>query len=435
MTFTTHTNSPTILLDFNIIYEKGDANLRRFQIIKNLGFCSNSILFLGSETNVSNNVKIGAKLHDLPTNTPTPITFYFEVDNKVFGLSGTSNGALNGLMKHSRIKNEASTAKANTHATTLLKELITKIKIKNQTFDKETILLKINETHGDLVQLFEEVYYDSAIKQMVAFNKIGVNIEDYISEIQNEGINKLIYDKVAILTSIHKDNWNPADVWFIKKNSIEELKVAISIVTTIEELNELLIKHVMNKDILPISLKQVIGEAQISLHNIGEKRESNYDFDILGLNIPKSFKSLFVTTPSDYQFKLNMRGSADSINLNKEGSFSNKNASEGAFVSNLWNYYVINNPTDYLTNGAKTPYLTKEIFTKKREIFVKYKNIISNDIQMVEFKDLDLITGRRYQIISDHVEYIMAHPDLVEYSYFASKKLYDGAGAFYLISE
>ncbi len=435
MTFTTHTNAPAMIKENCSEFKINSMKHKRYTILKELGFVDNEILFIGSGKNTTVAIQTKAELHNLPTNSADVELFYFDIDGKYI-VFNTTNNALKELMKHNKSGSDMVNAKANTHNTTLLKELISKEVFEKQESTEADIIKMVKTNYNHLLKLYNYEYYTSAISQLEVFKTLEINVDDYIFELQMGEINKAFYDKVKRLAKIHKDNWNPADLWLIKKSALDRINKGIKVTKTLEELNSFIRHLVKDKVLYPISLKHVEnGNAKLSLNNMGEEYTSDYTFNIKSFNVSKSFKSIFVMTDSDYQFKLNMRASADCINLNKEGKIKNKNASEGALGSNLWNYYVTNNPTDHLANGSKTPYLTKEIHKEKQKIFVKYKNIISNDIHLVEFEDLDIITGRRYQIIADHIEYIMTHQDLVEFSYFASKKLYDGAGAFYLISE
>lgn len=108
-------------------------------------------------------------------------------------------------------------------------------------------------------------------------NYVAIKSSEYTFERQKEDKSKLIYDIAGSLGG-KGDNWNPADLWVIKK-SVKNLKNILSGegfslegidylgYTDLGTFNALLFNLIKNKIIIPISLKLPEGDAKVHFYN------------------------------------------------------------------------------------------------------------------------------------------------------------------------
>jgi len=357
--------------------------------------------------------------------------FIFKIDNKIITIISTE-----GIMKKYLI--HKNNAKGNTRLLTAIKETASAIifeigsEISQDKFKE--ILFKNNPSYREH---YQPIFYTSAIAQLKAYKEIGIRGAK-VFERQDEGggYAQILYDKAKKLSGLKDpNNWNPGDLWVFTSKGISLLD-KVNNISTLLELNDFVKSSILSKDIVSISLKQVEKKAKLKLNNVNTRPISDIDFSVNNINISTSFKSIFFNTNSGYILKGNMRGSADTLNLNYEGRFKGKGYAEGAFPAELWDDYKSSHNGDWVSTGVKTPFLTEDNFKKYQDIFKKYGSYISNDISDIKYEDLDELTGRRYIVISDNLKFVMDNKkDLFEYSFYSSQKLHDKASAFYKIAE
>ena len=152
-----------------------------------------------------------------------------------------------------------------------------------------------------------------------------------------------------------KDNWNPSDIWAVKKTSVQKLGLAIGILHTklvtkksgIEELNKFVEDKFDSKEIIGISLKKVAGpKATISKIEVDSKyiksimyqkpskkfeyKVSNSYFDFL-LDM-KVFKDTI-----QYRFRFRPRGASGELNTYGEGQPEGAKVWDGAISRDMLN--------------------------------------------------------------------------------------------------
>jgi len=152
-----------------------------------------------------------------------------------------------------------------------------------------------------------------------------------------------------------KDNWNPSDIWAVKKNSAAKLTLAINALhekllakkAGVEDLNKFVEEKFTSKDIIGISLKKVAGaKATISKIEVDSKyiksimyqkpskkfdyKVSNSYFDFL-LDI-KVFKETI-----KYRFRFRPRGASGELNTYGEGQPEDAKVWDGAISRDMLN--------------------------------------------------------------------------------------------------
>ncbi len=129
----------------------------------------------------------------------------------------------------------------------------------------------------ELKQYYEDIYLTSAEAQLKAFRGFisktlkKTGLSGYIYERQQENLTKPLYKKAAELSGLQADNWNPADIWLIKKGfSMKRMMAARSI----GELNVRLREAFKKAELIGVSLKQVEAgrQGQVEIINMGKKQ-------------------------------------------------------------------------------------------------------------------------------------------------------------------
>jgi hypothetical protein len=152
-----------------------------------------------------------------------------------------------------------------------------------------------------------------------------------------------------------KDNWNPSDIWAVKKSSTQKLtndidnlhKKLLSKKAGVEDLNKFVEEKFTSKEIIGISLKKVAGpKATISKIEVDAKyvksinfvspwklfdyKVSNSYFDLL----PK-FKVFNDTV--NYRFRFRPRGASGELNTYGEGQPEEAKVFDGAISRDMLN--------------------------------------------------------------------------------------------------
>jgi hypothetical protein len=153
----------------------------------------------------------------------------------------------------------------------------------------------------------------------------------------------------AILPS-SKDNWNPSDVWAVKKDEKNRLAKEIDKLYTerkknnnvsIERINKFIETEFKKKNLIGISLKQVLGNSAIvdkitkdakyidSVKFLGFKNKM--EFDVLKTYFDINVKmSCIKNNTLDYLFRFRPRGSSSALTNNGEGRLSGSGPADGA---------------------------------------------------------------------------------------------------------
>lgn len=182
-------------------------------------------------------------------------------------------------------KSSGKADKAKTWVMTELKENAVKIALQYDLDDpneikailtKESQDKKLKEFIESNDKMIDKYCIGAASSNKSFKNYVAIKSSEYTFERQKEDKSKLIYDIASSLGG-KGDNWNPADLWVIKKNvnlknilsgegfSLEGIDYLGY--TDLSTFNALLFNLIKNKIIIPISLKLPEGDAKVHFYN------------------------------------------------------------------------------------------------------------------------------------------------------------------------
>ena len=149
-----------------------------------------------------------------------------------------------------------------------------------------------------------------------------------------------------------KDNWNPSDLWAVKKASESKLKVevdklykAVSKDNDIEKLNDFIFKKFKAKEIIGISLKQVtkpmatIQKVQTDAKYMNSLRYDGiiekFKFDCGNSYFDILLKMKVFKKTVDYRFRFRPRGASGQVKTYGEGQPVEQKTFDGAISSDV----------------------------------------------------------------------------------------------------
>jgi len=267
----------------------------------------------------------------------------------------------------------------------------------------------------------------------------------------------------AILPS-SKDNWNPSDVWAVKKDEKNRLAKEIDKLYTerkknnnvsIERINKFIETEFKKKNLIGISLKQVLGNSAIvdkitkdakyidSVKFLGFKNKM--EFDVLKTYFDINVKmSCIKNNTLDYLFRFRPRGSSSALTNNGEGRLSGSGPADGAIDKKNVLSVLLPNADD----------ITKEKYGKSKNILEalnflvaskKYKGLQTwvnkGKYKFLNIKNLDKKADdkdiRRGLLNLNYVYLIDTYKDqndLYKKFYLAAKKVNEFSSIHYKIS-
>jgi len=306
----------------------------------------------------------------------------------------------------------------------------------------------------NLHEYYDKMYYESALKQLKAlqlsFNKNfgSTKLRGYDYERQQDKLTKPMYKHANTLTKLLADNWNPGDVWMIKKgfsfDSILKSK-------TTAELNAQLKDAFKKKELIGISLKQVTTTAAREMTlNLDKAEDLNMDFGHKYAQITQTFNNCMVYTNSGFGARLGFKGGERVQTLSLEGrnegakSFAGAIDAKGyvAFVKEKYNYTLRNgNKVNLSLDESKALNEIKMIYSKypPSKLSVKFKSLQE---VMNAYKSADQNTKERFCNFASYLYSFLVLPDTPKkrkehytWCYFVSKKMTPAGGVYILISE
>jgi hypothetical protein len=152
-----------------------------------------------------------------------------------------------------------------------------------------------------------------------------------------------------------KDNWNPSDIWLVKKTSAQKLGLAVDILykklltkeAGIEDLNKFVEEKFNSKEIIGISLKKVaapkatISKIEVdanyikSIRYIGPWKQFDYKVSNSYFDILPQFKVFKDSV--NYRFRFRPRGASNELNTYGEGQPENAKVFDGAISRDMLN--------------------------------------------------------------------------------------------------
>jgi hypothetical protein len=131
-------------------------------------------------------------------------------------------------------------------------------------------------------------------KQAVALKTyLGTNKGYNYSRDENTGFMVFIEDIAKSRCGVKtKDNWNPADIYMVKKNKERTIKEKINSITkntdemaNLYSLNEYMRELINDKDLVPVSLKAISkskSQADLELSNMGKSKNKKIEIENVG---------------------------------------------------------------------------------------------------------------------------------------------------------
>lgn len=422
------------------LVEKPSCSASVQAIFKKSGYAWGSSVF-SLYRNVKKTDKITQSIQ--VTSTGSEVLVLKDTKNKLIRLSGSKTG-LDGLFVHA---GDGKSSKSDTNAKTEVKELVSmwlfeSVIERNKMMKEDEIITKL----GTKKKNYETIYYTSAQKQVAALKpKLG-SASGYTYERQRDNLTAPLYDLARKLSGKANDNWNPGDVWMIKKNF--DMKKLLTC-TTIDDLNDKIAAEVKKKTILPISLKQIEGpKAKYSIIDPSSQKQVDMDFAFDKVDLSESFNNFILWTKSGFGIRVGYKAAGDNFSIFLEGRMSGATSQIGAVDKKAFVPHIKDTYSYVLRNGQNAPPESDYPMAKKelKAVFDKYIRV-SNKLKT--YKDAEalfnsgnaLIKGRFANISSFMYGMLIApntpkkFEELMRYCYYSAKKLTNGACVYVLINE
>lgn len=225
---------------------------------------------------------------------------------------------------------------------------------------KFTVTTKLEKISRELPEDWQETSIKIAKKLHSTFGNKNYYFHRGSTWVKNlESKFRLINAKDKQFANLNK--WSPADIYMITNIGLQE---TFNSANSFMELNALLLKHLNNKDIIPVSLKKTGDNPQISYVNVSENK-STYSvknpFYVLGLRSFFESKDVYVNY---VEGRIQFRG----FNIiDFQGEIKGKYASHGKVGSGDINKSI----KKHSGYSLETP----------REVSIKFKNSKNNLIK------------------------------------------------------
>jgi len=359
--------------------------------------------------------------------------------NKVVLFEGTES-SINGSFNHF-----TNNAKSKTNVLTEIKELVSMYMFENyiergKVLKEEEVRTMVKRVKNTYDQYFDSFYYESAVKQLNELKKFRLK-KGYMYERQKGPLKFDLYKVARKLTNKLDDNWNPGDVWLIKKgykmNTLTDSKTA-------NQLNSELTKAFNKRDIVPISLKQVERQtATSSIIDPSNLMRSKLDLDLKfdRVDLSESFNNFIVISKSGFAVRVGFKASATTLNVSLEGRFIGAGFQTGAVDAKAYTKYV-NEEYNYNLRGGAVDKSSYSVAQKElKEMFSKYKrlsNTIENYDQAIKlFKKGNKLVQDRFANLMSYMYSFLIKPkkfeDHMKFNYFTSKKLTTDSSIYLII--
>ena len=365
--------------------------------------------------------------------------FLLDKANRKLLIEGTET-AINGLFNHF-----STNAKSKTNLLTEIKETFSLEVFKaaietNKKYKEDDLIKVVDKQIRGTVDNYDSVYYDSAYKQLVELKRY-VRKKGYDYERQGGPRTKDLYVVARKLTGKLSDNWNPADVWMIQKNfNMKPLLESKSA----SDLNSRLTDAFNKKDIIPVSLKQVLQpRAKSSIIDPSNLMKQKLDLDLRfdRIDLSNSYNNFIVITKSGFAIRCGFKASATTLNVSLEGRFISAGFQTGAVDAKFYTAEVNDKHNYNLRSGAVA---TSDYVTAKKELkemFEKYprlSNTIENYNQAIKLFDKGTkLTKDRFSNLMSYMYSFIMKPkkfeDHMKFCYFTSKKLTTDSGIYLII--
>lgn len=358
---------------------------------------------------------------------------------KIYQITGTAS-MINGSFNHN-----GNSDKSKTNLLTEIKELISMWMFEKYfnagTFiEEDEIYTKL----GSNKEEYKTVYYESALKQIAALKSYVKSPRGYTYERQGQDRTKQLYITARKLTRKLNDNWNPADIWMIKKDfNMSELYNA----TSANELNGLLADAVETQDIIPISLKQITTpSAKMSIVDAAKQLDGDVDLDfsLKEIQLTSTFANFFVVTKSRFAVRGGFKSSGQTLSVSLEGKMMGAKYQLGAIDARWFSNFVQSEYSYPLRGGVKVD--INDLNNAKQEFkqIIERNGMPSGKISSYEdamgiVDSGDELTKKRFIALISYLYVLTVKPGrdtsaLMKHCYFSAKKISSDASVYVLIS-
>lgn len=359
--------------------------------------------------------------------------------NKIVLIEG-SESSINGSFNHF-----TANAKSNTNILTEIKELVSLYLFESyietgRTLNEEEVRSMVKSFKGTYDQFFDTFYYESSLKQLNELKRYNLK-KGYHYERQKGPLTNDLYKTARKLTGKLDDNWNPGDVWMIRKNY--DMKTLVESKSA-SQLNNELTKAFKKRDIVPISLKQVEKpKATSSIIDPSKLMTTKLDLDLKfdRVDLSESFNNFIVITKSGFAVRVGFKASATTLNVSLEGRFIGAGFQTGAVDAKAYTKYVSDEYGYKLRGGAVDTATYKVAQQELKEMFSKYKRL-SNTIENYDeairlFKKGNKLVQDRFANLMSYMYSFLISPKSFEnhmkFCYYTSKKLTTDSSIYLII--
>ena len=364
-----------------------------------------------------------------------------DAKNKVILIKG-SESSINTAFNHF-----SENSKSDTGKLTEIKELVSMYLFEsmfesNKLLSEDAVITKL----GAKKSLYDSLYYESAVKQVNELKKFLKPGKGYSYERQAQNLTEELYKVGRKFSGKANDNWNPADVWMIKKSFDMKKLIAAQ---SIEELNTSIAAAYKKKDLIPISLKQVESNQKATVEVVdpanamSEKLE--YDFSFSKVDLSDTFANFIVQTNSGFAVRCGFKASATTLNVSLEGRFIGAGYQLGAVDAKQYGPHV---QKKYQYNIRSGVGVTAQDYTKAKtelkQMFTKFPRLSNTlkDYKQAEgiFNKADKLTKDRFaNLISYLYSFMMAagtpakFKENMTFCYYSSKKISNDSSLYIVV--
>jgi len=276
--------------------------------------------------------------------------------------------------------------------------------LNNNNFDKD----KIRE---DLKFNFDKTWNESFEKTFASIKKMSgkdkIEIKSYITYRDSNNKKPQFLNAMtngAILPD-KKDNWNPADIWLVKKgydgkDILELCKKIKAGNETFVALNDLVKEHFINRKLIGISLKQVTsGKATIKKMEVDIDLVKSIKFlkisrkqSMSAMNSYYDINFLYSEAgkPKNYIFRFRPKGKSGSLKVYMEGKPPERKTFDGAVSKDMLNKkFFKNDLIDFEKKIDKVSAKDKTIKEFIGSVDANLYDFISKSNEFIDISDLD----------------------------------------------
>ena len=354
-------------------------------------------------------------------------------NNKIILFSGSAS-SIDGLFNH-----YSENSKSDTGLLTEVKELISMYMFeemieRGKVLSEDAVIKKL----GNNGSKFSSVYYESSLKQTKTLKK-KIKGKGFDYERQGKNKTEAVYKLARELSKKSNDNWNPADVWMIKKTF--DMK-KITNANSLDELNTSIANAYKKGEVYPISLKQVSNaEAEFNVIDASSQMNQKLEYDLKfeKVDLSDTYANFIVQTKSGFAVRCGFKASATTLNVSLEGRFIGAGYQLGAVDAKTFGPYIKEKFGYEIRSGVGvTAAQQKKALEELKVIFGKYPRLSNTikDFKHAEqlFKTADSLTKDRFANIISYLYAVVGLPkntkqfeEVMTYCYFSSKKITTGA--------